>query len=178
MSSIPAAVGKHLMRTRAPRAVSSSGKTPVRMERSARVLRALGISKVSVEHDAGRRLRIVFEGGRLLSLNDLFAMHHRERHAYKMAQQQILEGVLLEHLGAPGRRVQVKPPCILRLERGVPIEGEWMDEDALSAAFKYLIDGLRKGRLIADDRRSIIPRIEPSQSLGGYRLAIEIESIP
>lgn len=107
-----------------------------------------------------------FTGARLATLNDLFAMTHFERRIYRKAWHKLVSDLVMESFHGT-------PPIFNRVAISVSRVGpRLVDPDNIIP--KQPIDALRYAGLLADDTAQVVCRLDISQQIGPYAVAITI----
>jgi len=148
------------------------------------ILTSLRECQVRVE--AGdNHVSILFEGARLFSLNELFALLQYRSYiifGYKKLWQQLTKNALSKLSGQLGADQPLPhfEACKLTLYR----QGrKKIDRDSIEVMFKFIIDALKddskKGRpgLFPDDNPDVVQAAEPQQSIGTPMVGIRIEGL-
>jgi hypothetical protein len=130
---------------------------------------------------------IIFDGAKLLSINQIFAiLQYRkyEMFAYKKSWHEIIQNILFEkhtELTKQGLSLPYFNDSVeLTIFRQAP---RLVDEDALTTMFKYIIDALKLDKnknpygILADDNPKIVHKIESYSEKGPYCLGIKIKLI-
>lgn len=159
-------LGLEALVRREGRAAGFRAGRPPRLEAViASVLRA----RIEGDFSPGGGFRALFDGARLLTLNELLRLHPMARHRYRTAWHRAAHDAML--LIAP--RARLEGPLaveILRRSRSS------VDNDGLAAALKFAIDGFRAAGLISGDDPSVVAEIRLRQEKGPP--AVEIRFLP
>lgn len=148
-------------------------KSSTAFQRAKQASESLRMAKVSGEQVAGKYIEFTFDGARLLSLNDLYALSHFQRVGYRKAWHEVMHNAVLEITGGPVHLHQFKKFHIQAHRSSV----QYCDLDALSSYFKYAIDGLRYAGVIIDDNPSHMVSIASTQEKGPYLVRIRVETV-
>ena len=120
---------------------------------------------------------LAFDGARLLGVNDLYAVSHYRRVAYRRAWHEAVRRCLET---APARSwlndAHWAPLDHFRVV-GYRQSARLCDLDALSGQFKAAIDGLRRAGLIVDDDPQHFIDMRSAQAIGTYKVVIRVEPV-
>lgn len=134
-------------------------------------------SVISGRFEPGKRIELQFDGAKMLSTNDIYALGHMQRVAYRKAWHTAIEVALLTVLGPhAGARKAWKPLSFFKIQ-GHRRSGKLADTDALHSFFKFPIDGLRYAGVILDDHPRFFASMAASQELGSPQMRIIVEAI-
>lgn len=134
-------------------------------------------SAISGRFELGKRIELQFDGAKMLSTNDIYALGHMQRVAYRKAWHAAIEAALLTVLGPhPGARKAWKPLSLFKIQAHRR-SGKLADTDALHSFFKFPVDGLRYARVILDDHPRFFASMVASQELGSPLMRIIVEAI-
>lgn len=136
-----------------PKLLPSSENEPNIVERS---VASLNTCRIETRHIDGEMFEATFHGASLLSLNTLLRLDHRtgDLKRYRAACHNAAERAVLLAVckSRPNRRTLPKNLAVSLFRSGV----KPFDNDALVAAYKFLIDGFRCAGLIEDDNPTCI----------------------
>lgn len=168
---------KHLTKNaprRAPdRPVATLARITTPRSRSFLAIESLQAAHLSGTFSPQSFLELTFEGARLLSGNELFALSHYQRIAYRKAWHQAISDAVL----AATKQFHHIPlfTCFsITAYRRAP---KALDLDSLSGCFKYAIDGLRYARLITDDSPTHLVALQSTQEIGPHMIRLRIEVV-
>lgn len=148
-------------------------KSSTAFQRAKQASESLKMAKVSGKQVAGKYIEFTFDGARLLSLNDLYALSHFQRVGYRKAWHEVMHDAVLEITGGPRHLHQFKQFHI-QAHRS---SAQYCDLDALNSYFKYAIDGLRYAGVIIDDNPNYMVSIASTQEKGPYLVRIRVETV-
>lgn len=112
---------------------------------------------------AGKCFSAYWDGAHLLSLNELLRFDHRTG-ALKRYRSTCHEAASRAvYQVSEGRPFTFREKVNIVLYRRAH---QYLDADAVAAAFKFIIDGFRKAKLIPNDNPRYLGRIEIVQELG------------
>jgi hypothetical protein len=114
-------------------------------------------------------LEIRFDGARLATLNDLFAMTIQERRRYRMAWHELIRDAALAQFNG---RPPLFPAAGIALTRYGPRE---VDPDAIIP--KAPIDGLRYAGFLPEDTASVVQSLSLNQAVGSYAVLLKLSAI-
>lgn len=120
-------------------------------------------------------LCIWFTGARVLTLNQIFAILEKrpyEIFKYKKVWQECINNAIMT-IPSNKRPYFYKNTRLTLFRRGVKL----VDMDSFQTVFKYCIDGLRYGGILAEDNPNIISEIIPIQQKGATSVGIMLENI-
>ena len=120
-------------------------------------------------------LCIWFTGARVLTLNQIFAILEKrpyEIFKYKKVWQECINNAIMT-IPSNNRPYFYKNTRLTLFRRGVKLA----DMDSFQTVFKYCIDGLRYGGILAEDNPNIISEIIPIQQKGSTSVGIMLENI-
>lgn len=144
------------------------------------IIQSIVDSTTSVDlsyHPQGFILSVWFEGARLLTVNELFAiMQYRKFEVYKYkAEWKRRINTILDVLHQQGMTKPIfdGPTRLYLYRRGAKA----IDLDSFQTAFKYAIDGLRVAGLISDDNPNIIVETVPIQQMGEPAIGMRLERL-
>lgn len=135
---------------------------------------SLKLSRISGRHQAGQFLEFTLDGARLLSVNELYALHHFQRIAYRKAWHEAVQAAVLVVTGGPRHWLKFDRFTVIVHRRS----RSGCDVDALNGYFKYAIDGLRYTGLIADDDPTHMLSMVSTQEKGQPLVRIRVECAP
>jgi len=136
------------------------------------ILNSLRSCKISASSSADH-VALQFEGARLLTVNELFAIlqfRKFQTFGYKKLWHQLVKksvGLLVEK---PFFTENVK---LILYRRGKKL----VDLDSVPVMFKYAIDALRKEGLIEDDNPTVVVSVEIIQEKGEPSVGIRLERV-
>jgi len=164
-NSLPPALKKKLIEQGKLPELSTPSESPKSPKDFADILYA---STPSVSLNLPESVTFSWEGARLITLNQqLRAGAFVMLFPYKKASHQICSDAILSTKELHG--FQFKSRVEILVHRNAK---RLVDNDALSAMFKYIIDGFRNEGLIKDDDPMNVVNVIPSQSKGDYRIDI------
>lgn len=120
-------------------------------------------------------LCIWFTGARVLTLNQIFAILEKrpyEIFKYKKVWQECINNAVMT-IPSNKRPYFCQNTRLTLFRRGVKL----VDMDSFQTVFKYCIDGLRYGGILAEDNPNIISEIIPIQQKGATSVGIMLENI-
>lgn len=129
---------------------------------------------------------VVFEGARLLSINQIFALLQSKKHevfTYKKSWHNIIKEVLFEQhvkFKKDGLSLPYFDDTVeITLFRQAP---KLVDKDALTTMFKYIIDAFKRDStnpygILAEDNPKIVHKIDFHSEQGDNIIGIKIKSI-
>jgi hypothetical protein len=113
---------------------------------------------------------VEWDGATVLTLNELLRTDYRSLSGYRKVWKKACRDAVL----SAGAICSIKTPVVVKLYRR---SGRMIDNDGLSAAFKFAIDGMRFARLIPDDNPKVIADIKLEQEIGEPLLRMVFEVI-
>lgn len=173
----PAAAGKRPRgRTALPASheegdIGSRAK-PTRLNRVQEIRSSIEQARVEAVYEPGRHLEIRLHGAKILSANDLYALHHFERIAYRKTWHEAIYHAVLLATGGP-RHLKAFTQFRLRAER---VARRGLDLDALNGCFKYAIDGLRYAGVIVNDSPAHMLDMQATQRPGEPMIVLRVEA--
>lgn len=129
---------------------------------------------------------VLFEGARLLSINQIFALLQNKKYQifkYKKSWHNIIINVLTDtywDLKSQNKKMPFFDSQVeITIFRQAP---RLVDEDALTTMFKYIIDAFKKTDknsfgILEEDNPKIVSKIESYSEKGEYCVGIKIRSI-
>jgi hypothetical protein len=130
------------------------------------IIRAVSTAQCEIAMQNAGDVVLLFRGARLATQNDLFAMTHNERRIYRKAWHKLVSDLSLVTFRG-------KPPHFNRVTISVSRIGpRQVDPDNIVP--KAPIDALRYAGLLADDTAQVVRRLDISQQIGPYAVAITI----
>lgn len=131
----------------------------------------LKLAQISGMHQTGEFLEFTLDGARLLSVNELYALHHFQRIAYRKAWHEAIQAAVLVVTGGPRHWLKFDRFTVVVHRRA----RAGCDVDALNGHFKYAIDGLRYAGLIVDDDPAHMLSMSSTQEKGKPLVHIRVE---
>lgn len=130
-------------------------------------------ASISGNHAKGKFLEIQIQGCKLLSHNQVLALHHFQRIAYRKTIQDLIRGAVLQITAGP-RNIEIfhrfRVTAKITSPRG-------LDVDAINSYFKYPIDALRYNNILLDDSPEHMVSIRTTQSKGPYAIVLRIDAV-
>ncbi len=111
---------------------------------------------------------VEWDGATVLTLNELLRTDYRSLSGYRKVWKEACRDAVL----SAGAICSIKTPVVVKLYRR---SGRLIDNDGLSAAFKFAIDGMRFAQLIPDDNPRVITDIKLEQEIGDPLLRMVFE---
>lgn len=143
-------------------------KKPIASRSASTIIRMVSTAEHSFSECRGG-IEIRFEGARLATLNDLFAMGMHERRRYRTAWHKLISNaVLAKYNGHPPRF----SAATISLTRIGP---RAVDPDAIIP--KAPIDGLRYAGFLPDDTVAVVRALSLHQEIGSYAVNIRLLKI-
>ena len=144
--------------------------------RADQVSQTIRNSKVKIESKKGEFIKITFDGAKMLSINEIYALNPFNRIGYKKSWHEKIE------------------ESFLLAKKKIELEGDWLpfdrfkitafrrsaklcDTDALNGFFKYAIDGLRYSGVITEDNPKHFVCMVSSQEVGESFVSMKIEVV-
>lgn len=158
----------------AARPKSAKRGKSARVNRLQQAIDSLEAARIDGHHCRGVYFEFTLDGARLLSVNEVLALHHYQRMKYRKAWHTLASNVLLVVTRGPRHWAPFKR-FVVTAHRRSPVG---CDVDALNGHFKYIIDGLRYAGLLVDDSRKHMLEISATQSVGAHMLHMRIEALP
>jgi hypothetical protein len=130
-----------------------------------------------------KHFSVTFDGARVLSINQIFAILQRRKeeiYAYKKYFHQAICDTLTlcaNNLAKENKSLPYFEDCVeITLFRQAP---KLVDEDALTAMFKYMIDGLKRTKenphgILADDNPKIVHNYRCYNEIGEPQLGLRV----
>lgn len=172
-----------------PRMVKDAAEQPQekttkkKRDPSAALLRARAVADsvrtaiVTGHYVPGVSLELVFDGAKMLSINDLYKLTHYQRVDYRNAWHEAVQLAVMQILGAKAGQIASLSPMQRFKIAGIRHSKNLCDTDALPGYFKYPIDGLRYANVIADDNPKHFVDLNTSQECGPYLMGIRVEAV-
>lgn len=125
----------------------------------------------------GENLELVFDGAKMLSANELYALTHFQRIEYRNAWHKAIELAVMQVVGdRAGQLADLKPMQRFRID-AVRHSKKLCDTDALNGFFKYPIDGLRYAGVIVDDHPRHFIAMTSIQHTGPYKISLRVQAV-
>lgn len=131
--------------------------------------------RIKVEHGDLPVMTILFDGARLLSVNDIISiLPYRPQvvYRYKAAWRVLIKRAL--HLLDSKDLLHFEGPVRLELVRR---SSKTLDDDSTRMPFKYAIDSLVKANVLKDDNRAVVADTSVIDVVGPHALAIRIVAL-
>lgn len=135
---------------------------------AAQCVRNIKTARITSIWEPERLFSAEWDGATLLTLNELLRTDYRSLSGYRKVWKNACRDAVL----SAGKICSIKTPVVLKLYRR---SGRLIDNDGLSAAFKFAIDGMRFAQLIPDDNPKVITDIKLEQEIGDPLLRMVFE---
>lgn len=143
--------------------------------RSQSVSASVKTAIVTGHYVPGESLELVFDGAKMLSTNELYALTHFQRIEYRNAWHESIELAVMQIVGArAGQLAALQPMQRFRID-AVRYSKKLCDTDALNGFFKYPIDGLRYAGVIVDDHPRHFIAMTSTQQVGSYKMGLRVQ---
>ena len=148
-------------------------KTKTQGERVKEHVEKLALARIDGDHVKGEYFRVVISGAKILSYNEILALHHYNRAKYRKAIHNLMHHATLLITRGPANFSifeKFKITAIITSPSGV-------DLDALPSYLKYPIDGLRYSGVLMEDNQKHMKSIDATYEKGDYSLEIIVEKV-
>lgn len=135
---------------------------------TAQCIRNIKTAHITSIWKPGQLFFVEWDGATALTLNELLRADYRSLSGYRKAWKIACRDAVL----SAGGMCSIKSPVVLSLYRR---SKRLIDNDGLSAAFKFAIDGMRFAQLIPDDNPKVITDIKLEQEIGEPLLRMVFE---
>lgn len=145
--------------------------------RAKEVAESVRTAVVSGHYLPGESLELVFDGAKMLSINDLYKLTHYQRVDYRNAWHEAVKLAVMQILGAKaGQIASLKAMQRFRIS-AIRHSKTLCDTDALQGYFKYAIDGLRYANVIVDDKPKHFIDFTATQMCAPHMMGIRVEAV-
>lgn len=144
--------------------------------RAEQVSETIKNSEVKIKSIKGKSIELTFDGAKMLSINEIYALSPFDRTGYKKSWHEKIE----ESFSQAKKEIELN-------EKWMPFDKfkitafrrstKLCDTDALNGFFKYAIDGLRYSGIIIEDNPKHFICMVSRQEIGKAFVSMKIEAI-